>query len=150
MKPKILERHEKSINEFVEMLLDKFKDRIAAIVLFGSVAKGTAKRTSDIDLLIIAHDVPKRMLDREEMLADEIMKIIKKHYVRIMPILLEPQELSTRYINPLFYGMLTGYSVLYDPQKLWSNYLLKIKPRILQKKPIYIENEKRWQIAEMI
>lgn len=41
------------VERFVERLLEEIKNRIEAIVLYGSVARNEAEQESDIDLLII-------------------------------------------------------------------------------------------------
>jgi predicted nucleotidyltransferase len=43
----------KAIEEFVKRAIDTYGDRIKSITLFGSVARGTARADSDIDLLIV-------------------------------------------------------------------------------------------------
>jgi predicted nucleotidyltransferase len=44
---------EKAVNEFVKRANDAYVDRIKSITLFGSVARGTARTDSDIDLLVV-------------------------------------------------------------------------------------------------
>ena len=46
-----------------------------AIVLIGSLAKGTYTGTSDADLLIIADDVPSRSLDRYALFIDNSLSV---------------------------------------------------------------------------
>jgi len=50
---KLPERHQYAVEEFVRRALMQYKDSIATIVLFGSVARGEAREESDIDLLIV-------------------------------------------------------------------------------------------------
>lgn len=42
-----------AIREFGELLLNSFPKRIKKLILFGSKARRTANRTSDIDLLVV-------------------------------------------------------------------------------------------------
>lgn len=42
--------------EFARRVLSALGDRIDSIVLYGSAARGEAKRYSDVDVLIISHD----------------------------------------------------------------------------------------------
>ena len=49
----IQEQYRKPIEEFVRRALERYKDKIDAIILFGSVARGEGKEHSDIDILII-------------------------------------------------------------------------------------------------
>lgn len=50
---KLRERHQYAVEEFVRRALMQYKDSIATIILFGSVARGEAREESDIDLLIV-------------------------------------------------------------------------------------------------
>ncbi len=43
---------EKIIEQYIKQITEKFD--IKGIILYGSVARGTAKKTSDIDLIVIA------------------------------------------------------------------------------------------------
>jgi len=140
----------KAINDFVEGCKFRFGQNLVSVVLFGSAARGTAKKYSDIDLVLVIDGLPRRRLDREDIVMDIILDVLKKYHIRISPVLLESTEISTKNLNPLIYGILTGYDVLYDPKGFWSSFLTKIKPIILKNKPIYIEDKKRWQIAHMI
>lgn len=45
--------HRQTLNKFKQMLLDKFGNNLISLVVFGSIARGTAMKESDIDLLII-------------------------------------------------------------------------------------------------
>jgi len=44
---------QKTLDEFVEKAIKAHGDRIRSITLFGSVARGTARHDSDIDLLVV-------------------------------------------------------------------------------------------------
>ena len=47
----IQKRYQKPVEEFVKRVLEQYKDKIASIILFGSVARGEAKGDSDVDIL---------------------------------------------------------------------------------------------------
>ncbi len=47
------ERRQNAINEFVKRATQAYGERIRGITLFGSVARGTPSRDSDIDLLVV-------------------------------------------------------------------------------------------------
>jgi len=49
----IQKRYRKVVDEFVRRALEKYKDKIDSIILFGSVARGEAREDSDIDILVI-------------------------------------------------------------------------------------------------
>ena len=52
------------LSKLPSLLDEEFGDEICAIALFGSVARGTASATSDIDLLIVHQDRAQSVLDR--------------------------------------------------------------------------------------
>ena len=48
--------HRKIAEDFARHLKAKYGDRIARIILFGSVARGNYRKDSDIDLLVVTPD----------------------------------------------------------------------------------------------
>ena len=52
-KMKIQGKYQKAVDEFVRRALEKYRDRIENIILFGSVARREAKEDSDIDILVV-------------------------------------------------------------------------------------------------
>ncbi|EHP88516.1 nucleotidyltransferase domain-containing protein [Methanotorris formicicus] len=144
------EKLNKILNEFLEKCKEKFGDDLISIILFGSYARGSATKYSDVDLLVIANNLPKRRIDRYKVLRNEILHFIFKYGVNISPILIEPRDLSPKDINPLIYGILTGYKIIYDKNNFWRNYIEKIKPIIKRTKPVFIDGDKEWEIASLI
>jgi len=53
---KIQKRYQEAVDEFMKRVLEKYRDRIESIILFGSVARGVAKEESDVDILIVTKD----------------------------------------------------------------------------------------------
>jgi predicted nucleotidyltransferase len=47
------ERRQKAVEEFVRRATQEYGDRIRGVILYGSVARGTAVEDSDIDLLVV-------------------------------------------------------------------------------------------------
>ena len=140
----------KILDEFLQKCKQKFGDNLISIILFGSYARGMATEYSDVDLLIIAKNLPKRRIERYKIIRDIILDFIYEYEINISPILIKPEELSHKNISPLIYGILTGYKVIYDKDNFWKNYLERIKPIIKEKKPVFIDEEKEWKIADLI
>ena len=89
----ILEKKYESIREFKNRLLQsKVKEKIAKILLFGSVLREEAKEDSDIDLIIITVDGAREV---EEMCSDIAYQIMSERGDIIMPM--------THSIEELFY-----------------------------------------------
>jgi len=140
----------KILNEFLNKCKEKFGDDLISIILFGSYARGTATEYSDIDLLVIVKNLPERRIDRHKVLRDEVLYFIFKYGVNISPILIKPTDLLPKEINPLMYGILTGYKIIYDKNDFWKNYIEKIKPIVKRMKPIFVDREKEWKIEDLI
>jgi len=140
----------KVLDEFLKKCKEKFGDNLISIILFGSYARETATEYSDVDLLVIAKNLPKRRIDRHKVLRDIVLEFIYKYGINISPILIEPRDLSPKDINPLICGILTGYKIIYDKNNFWKNYLERIKPVIKRIKPVFIDEEKEWKIADLI
>jgi predicted nucleotidyltransferase len=140
----------KVLDEFLQKCKQKFGDDLISIILFGSYARKTATEYSDVDLLVIAENLPKRRIDRHKVLRNIVLEFIYKYGINISPILIEPRDLSPKDINPLICGILTGYKIIYDKNNFWKNYLERIKPVIKRIKPVFIDEEKEWKIADLI
>ncbi|PKP56357.1 MAG: hypothetical protein CVT88_10285 [Candidatus Altiarchaeales archaeon HGW-Altiarchaeales-1] len=145
-----MDKFSQILEEFTEECRNSFGNKLISIILFGSYARRTYTEYSDIDLLVVADGLPKDRIARHKILNDVKLKFIYKYHIRISPIFIEPCDLSVKNINPLIYGILTGYRVLYDSGNSWNTFTAKIKPKIYEKKPVYIEGEQQWKIAEMI
>ena len=52
-KMKIQEEYQNAVDEFVRRALERYRDRIEKIILFGSVARREAREDSDIDILVV-------------------------------------------------------------------------------------------------
>ena len=119
---------EKILNEFVEKCKKKFGKNLVSIVLFGSYARGKARETSDIDVLVIAKKLPSNVWERD--------KII--------------EEIVMRKENSFFYGLLTSYKIIYK-KKFFQNSLQTILiPRVRKSKPLFIYGDERWEMEKII
>jgi predicted nucleotidyltransferase len=49
----IQERYRKPVEEFVRRALERYRDKIDSIILFGSVARDEGKDDSDVDVLLL-------------------------------------------------------------------------------------------------
>jgi predicted nucleotidyltransferase len=46
---KIQKRYQEAVDEFMKRVLEKYRDRIESIILFGSVARGVAKEEDEFE-----------------------------------------------------------------------------------------------------
>lgn len=123
---------------FKELVLDNLKDSLISLVLYGSVARGEAKRESDIDLLIIQRNTPEAYYKRLQPLIEawQRLKETSEYKVlvgkRIIPylsflILSEEEAKENRYI---FLDMIDGSIVLYDKEGFFEKKMVDIRNRL--------------------
>ncbi len=74
----------------VSKLADTYISEIHSVVLFGSYAKGTATKTSDIDLLFIVSDLKKKQL--REGIERESAGYHYSHNIRVSPLITDIAE----------------------------------------------------------
>ena len=108
------------LRRLVAEFLNEFRSSLLAVILFGSVARGTANRMSDIDLLVIVEGVPSSYLKRASLLADiiarareEKMKLWSKGiYVSIQVFAYRPEELKR--FHAFYFDLAFNGIVLYS------------------------------------
>ena len=88
--------------KITENLKKKYGKRLVSVAVFGSVARGEARKDSDIDLLVVIENPPKsrieRQLEFEEAVRDlENLKdylIDKGYFIDFSPLILSPEEVE--------------------------------------------------------
>jgi predicted nucleotidyltransferase len=126
--------------ELQDKLLEESKsfygDQLVSFVVFGSVARETYRYDSDIDLLIIAENLPKGRMKRvaqfsavENRIAP-FLESLKKEGINtyISAIFKTPQEAELG--SPLFLDMVEDARVLYDKNAFFSQRLERLRNRL--------------------
>ena len=80
----------KIIENLISKLTEKFMSEIHSIVLFGSYAKGTAAKQSDIDLLFIVSNVKDKSL--RESIERECASYQYSHNIKVSPLITDIKE----------------------------------------------------------
>ncbi|MBI2107479.1 nucleotidyltransferase domain-containing protein, partial [Candidatus Woesearchaeota archaeon] len=80
----------KIIDNLILKLTEKFMSKIHSIVLFGSYAKGTAIKQSDIDLLFIVSNIKDKIL--RESIERESASYQYSHNIKISPLITDIEE----------------------------------------------------------
>lgn len=108
-----------------------FGKNLVSIVLFGSYATGKQRNASDIDILVIADNLP---LTRNERLS--LTLLISRKYLSkgktISIILRSREEIKNgfEYYNPLLLSISENYKLLYDPERFFLTLMKNIKNKI--------------------
>lgn len=118
----MLREHFQAIVESLKAAsLEAYGERLVSAAVFGSVARGTMRPDSDIDLLLVVDALPAGRMPRvrefeavERRLAP-LLEVSARHgvYTTLSPVFKTPQELE--YGSPLFLDMTEEVLILHDP-----------------------------------
>lgn len=110
------------LTDFIQILRERFQDDIVSIVLFGSVARGNAKKESDIDLCLIIKNLPKSRFQRNRLLSSPLANLremhsykelrMKGYFPDISPIFYTPEEIQDT--KPIFLDMVEDGEILLE------------------------------------
>lgn len=131
-----------------------YGERLVSVVLYGSVARGTMRHDSDIDLLIVARDLPAGRLNRVREF-EAVEEAVEEHVKRaagqgiqtsLSPVLKTPEEVLAG--SPLFLDMVEDARVLYDRQGFFAQRLARLRDRLseLGAKRVWKGNAWYWDL----
>ncbi|MCD6444874.1 nucleotidyltransferase domain-containing protein [Candidatus Bathyarchaeota archaeon] len=142
------------MEKLVKLLQARLGDRLISIVVYGSVARGTARKDSDIDLLVVAEGLPKSRMKRqqiflevEEGLNSVVEELWSKGvHVDFSPIMLTPEEASK--IRSIYLDMVEDAVVLYDKDMFFETILERLRKRLkeLGAKRIWVGDKWYWML----
>jgi predicted nucleotidyltransferase len=134
----IAEPYRGVLSDLLQAFKKRFGDKLVSLVVYGSVARGDARRDSDIDMLIVVKGLPKGRVRRNllfEEVEDDISESIKRLWARgynvdFSPILKTPDEAAK--LSPLYLDMVEDAMILYDENKFFENVLARLRDRLKQ------------------
>ncbi len=113
-----------------------YGDRLVSVVIFGSVARGTYREDSDLDVLIIAERLPLGRMKRveefsliEEKLEPLIESMSKEGlHTCISAIFKTPEEAKQG--SPLFLDLIEDAVILFDRDQFFAGILERLRKRL--------------------
>jgi len=119
----------KILGLLLERAKDYYKDRLVSVAVFGSVARGTFRPDSDIDVLIVAEGLPRGRRSRVEEFINGVEDPLEEELARerirvapeLSPVIKTPEEV--RKGSPLFLDMTEEVIILYDREDFLKKYL---------------------------
>ncbi len=126
------------IEKFIELLKEKYGDRLISICLFGSIARGDFNSNSDIDVLIIikgfSSDLDSRIselfeIKRKLRRSIEYKNLLKNNMPRmISEIVFTPDEVSRH--PPILLDIIIDGVIVYDKNDFLRKELEKLKVKL--------------------
>ncbi len=126
------------IERLLNELLKVFRDDLVSVVVYGSVARGTARKDSDIDVLIVVEELPRSRFERlsmymkaEENLDPLLNELLNRGYaVTISPILKTKREAER--ISPLYLDMVEDAIIVYDKNGFFEEILKRLRDKLME------------------
>jgi len=113
---------EEAVKNFAGLLLRSQGESILGVYLFGSVAKGTARPESDVDILVVYDNAPRSLiLDR---VSEVSLEIILESGVLVQPVIMTAEDFESGLgTSPFLWEVLTKGRSLYSRGKTteWIN-----------------------------
>lgn len=127
-----------------------YGEDLITLAVFGSVARGTPNPESDIDLLIVAKNLPsgrlKRMqqFNKVEGILDSCLESLRKNGINttLSPIIKTPEEVAAGSL--LFLDMTEDVLILYDKEKFFTNFLQEFSMKLKRLGARKIVTGERW------
>lgn len=149
---RIGEPYRSLLGKLLNALLAHFGDNLVTLVVYGSVARGSARQDSDIDLLIVANALPRSRMERQDIflkveknLEPEINDLWEKgFYIDFSPIILSAEE--ARRIRPIYLDMVEDAVIIYDRDDFFRRVLNRLKRRLeeLGARRVWVGNRWYW------
>jgi predicted nucleotidyltransferase len=134
---KIPDKYKALLNDFIEILKESFKDNLLSVVLYGSVAKGTSRKESDIDLCLIFKSLPVSRHKRTLLIFPLVKALREKDSYKVLyregyipetsPILYTAEEIQET--KPIFLDMVEDGIILMD-DGIWKTKKQEIKQKM--------------------
>ena len=120
----------RQLQDFRERLQACFGDALVTLAAFGSQVQGRARPESDLDVLIVVRDLPRRRSDRWRLVSRLAHAVSDEFAQTLSAIVLTPEEAAT--VKPFYLGLLDGHQVLVDRDGFLQGVLARLERRLAE------------------
>ncbi|MFW5704535.1 MAG: nucleotidyltransferase domain-containing protein [Nanoarchaeota archaeon] len=113
--------------EIRDLVKTKNKTNFVALSLFGSFAKGTQTKKSDVDLLFVFKKLPSTMPERLKLVSDILDDIEFETNLEINPIFVEEKKLNK---SPILCEIAINGKIIYEEKNILTKFFNKINNEI--------------------
>lgn len=124
------------VEAYKKELVEYFGSRLVSVILYGSLARGEFSADSDIDLLVIAEDLPGRYRERTEILSQietrlepMILDFYRAGRFTEFLVIIKSLEEAVRF-TPLYLDMVEDAVFLHDRDDFFRQVLNRLKERL--------------------
>lgn len=128
---------EEITHRLVEVLQSQLGERLVAVILYGSYARGQSGPDSDVDVLIVAEGLPSSSLERQSFLIPLLLKIENPYreslkqtgwFPYISTVLKTPEEADC--VSRIYFDMVEEAKILFDREDFFRGVLQKVQARL--------------------
>lgn len=141
-------------NRVLDAARTVYGDRLVSVVVYGSVARGTMRYDSDVDLVLVAQGLPKGQ-PRRRVEFEEVERLVEPEMRRLAAlgiatelsvVFKTPEEVEIG--SPLFFDMVEDAKILFDRGDQFANRLDRLRKRMaeLGSKRVWRGNAWYWDL----
>lgn len=148
------ERYEGILTAVLEAARACYGPRLVALAVYGSVGRGTMREDSDVDLLLVAHGLPRgrfERMDEFQPVEDRVAPLLRPAglgaaAIELSPVFRTPDELELGGL--LYLDMTEDARILHDPQGVLGGFLDRFRARLarLGSRRIWRGNAWHWDL----
>ncbi|KUK40442.1 MAG: Nucleotidyltransferase [Clostridia bacterium 62_21] len=133
---RLRERFEGLLFAVLAAAKELYGERLVTLAVFGSVGRGTPRPDSDVDILVVARNLPRGRLARvaefervEERVANLLEELAGEGITTsLAPVIKTPEEVNRGSL--LFLDMVDDARVLYDRDGFFRRFLKRLRARL--------------------